>query len=189
MFNAIETGLRQWLEHGSNTCLPVDNSSPSLRTAIQQQNNIGWQNFAIGFLTQAWKDVLSHHRPIEKKNSNHEANELWGQTCLQAIFHFDMAVWTIRNEQHVGGTPEEQEKRYKTVLLDEVQYTYDQFGQLPTALQYLTRTTIKKWRKANSNTILSWLQQARPILVKVTRERLIQKLSGHQDIRDHFSAR
>jgi hypothetical protein len=188
ILQVIHDGVRGWIELGHRKLLTPENIHPDLIEAIRQQNLIGWNKFILGFLAKGWESAINQLSPAtEKQKSSADFATIWAPRCIHATLTFCIDVWKTRNEQHVGGTPEEQENRLAATLQTEVSMMYEQLGDLPTTLQYLKRETLEWWKQTNSTTKQTWLIQVTPILHKLKKDRLDQRLSGHQDLRDFFA--
>ena len=105
--NCMYAGLRSWIENKDPP--PFHQIEPQgsalLRTAYEEQTNLGWNQVSRGYLSIRWKyliqiDILARKTSGRKKvKYKNRTPDSWGASLLQTLWNNILHMWDSRNAQ------------------------------------------------------------------------------------------
>jgi len=123
--------------------------------AFQEQNGIGWQNLARGFVSKSWKGVqYEYYRKIKWKDIH--AVDKWSRMIITTILEFHRTMWGLRCKLVAEEKTETYEARQRLDILRIYQYLKQTPQELPdTAHHYLDKEE-SFFHNSPLDTILMW---------------------------------
>jgi hypothetical protein len=159
---------------------------PSIESAIEYQNSIGWNNFLHGFVSKSWITAYSKFQYELKRHSNvniYNHSKIWMTKLQQATLQFSIDVWLNRNKHVHGFTNEVISNKYKNELLNKITYFYEVLSEYPKH-QHLLQTPLNEWPNAIVPDMTSWLTQAKTVMKNINKQR--HAIAPRGDIRAFF---
>jgi hypothetical protein len=183
----FDTAIQSWITKGRITYTTNETRlPPSIESAIEHQNSIGWNNFLHGFISKSWLTTYSifHYELQGTSNVNKcSHSKTWMNKLQHATLKFSIEVWLNRNQHVYGLTNEEISSNYKKELLTKISYYYDVLSEYPKH-QHLMQTQLTDWGNASVPIMTAWLSQAKTVIKKINKQRHVTAPRG--DIRAFF---
>jgi hypothetical protein len=86
--------------------------------AYKQQTTLGWNHFVRGRMNIEWGDITNNHLATKP---NHSFNaEHWGAKLIAIHWKHMLELWSIRNQEVHGETPEQTEEINRTTMIAEI---------------------------------------------------------------------
>jgi hypothetical protein len=156
IISALLTNLRKWRKSGG--IFGHHYYDKPIRTAIKEQNKIGWDHFMLGRISQQWKTIQGQ---FYKRLNLKKTGGTWACELIKEIWRIHWTIWNQRNEtlhatgnHNVLGT-----KEYEKEIKKEIQEGYAFL--LPNEkylLKGITMGTVRKW---SANKKDKWLRTVR----------------------------
>lgn len=164
MANVIINALRAWMKSSPIAPLPWQHPhSTTLQKATKRaytaQSRIGWDQFFCGRLSKYWRlPLIIYHR--ERRPITHATPTIWLSKTIKAMWDLFTAMWTQRNMDFHGGTPEAIRDKALTATRTTVQRVYTQSqGNISQhqsrILHRLPVIEILKWTKSHLDAYLA----------------------------------
>jgi ribonuclease HI len=123
--------VKAWLENRRNPNIRtmVDNPSLTLIQAVQDQNQLGWDQFISGRISINWEklyayDIATMDRPERKNTPEH-----WGKVIISTTHKFIVNSWKTRNDREYNNEDTESETTAKKKLIRKIIWTINQIGE------------------------------------------------------------
>ena len=184
VYYLIKEGVTRWLDGEDSPYLPMEADWPakftdSLRTAIDDQNNIGWQQAIKGYLSVEWKHLLE----IALYN-NDQAQEGRGphhiRLILKAIFTATRALWISRNGA-LHGEQTASMDRIRSAETAEITEYHQQTDAILIGDRHYCNQPLDTLLRKNPTTRRRWLRYMR-----MARHRFIENSRGQTRITSFF---
>jgi hypothetical protein len=125
----------------------------------EQQSNIGWKHFARGRWTIEWGTLINSHLA---KQSHHKFNaEHWGSKLLGITWKHILSLWTIRNNEVKGETPEKAEQIQRKTMIDEILHIRSTLTNLSIEDSELVNRDVASLRATTLSSLSTYLYGAR----------------------------
>lgn len=163
----IMTAVTSWLND-----LPIPNiqqidssASPQLRKAYTSQNEIGWDNFLRGKLSQHWETVLTNHIGPNGKKGTQATSEQWAVQLVCLLWQGVLSLWEARNQEKHGDDLQSQVKQEKYHLLQEAQSIQNlcQGGAVSDSNQWFNKTA-QELEQYSVFSLKAWVRNARTMI-------------------------
>ena len=154
--NAIVHNLRKWRKSGG--LFGHHYQEPSIRKALQEQKDIGWDHFMLGRISQRWSTLQEKYY---KRQKLRKTGDKWAEELIKEIWRIHCAIWNRRNEilhgtgnHKVLGT-----KDFHKEIKEQLDEGYDLL--LPTEHYLFRGINMKIVRKWTANKKDKWLRTVR----------------------------
>jgi hypothetical protein len=154
--NAIVHNLRKWRKSGG--LFGHHYQEPSIRKALQEQKDIGWDHFMLGRISQRWSTLQEKYY---KRQKLRKTGDKWAEELIKEIWRIHCAIWNRRNEilhgtgnHKVLGT-----KDFHKEIKEQLDEGYDLL--LPTEHYLFRGINMKIARKWTANKKDKWLRTVR----------------------------
>lgn len=159
----IVGGVRSWVQTGeSSFSIPIHNypthMHEAIKTAIKQQNDIGWGNVLRGFFSKAWHDVSMLSYESTTLNQTEGYNMM--RRLIQAVHTYTVDLWKARNEK-LHDRENEEMKRIRSDNIAKICETYSQVQKLHFDDRYLCDQPLENILGSSVSTQRRWLRRVR----------------------------
>ena len=113
--DTIATILTEYLDSGKVT---IEKYHQRFHAAITSQQQIGFDHFFLGKLSQKWLDLHLPHLPPDP---SHSKRYTWGQHIIETTLKKMIDLWGIRNKEVHGNDDNEIEEIKKRRVVQELQ--------------------------------------------------------------------
>ncbi len=118
-WTTLHRGLTRWLEGDSKdqaNCFPKthipEQLYKKLQLALEDQDNIGWEQGLRGYLSRQWLDAQQIEFP---KSQLHALRRQWLKPVIKALWQFHDEMWTARNKILHDNSPQAQQIRESSI--------------------------------------------------------------------------
>jgi hypothetical protein len=153
-------GLFSWLETGRYQPISIapETTDKSHLYALRQQNKIGWQHFARGWMTIEWGYQLNWH----SKQAIHKINaEQWGASILVINWKYILKIWNQRNDEVHGTSPEQTERFRQKSMIEEIQYIQSGRHNILFDIRNLINHSLEDLKKLSIKSLEAYLYGAK----------------------------
>ena len=102
-----------------------DAFSTAVHLAVQNQNDIGWENFIVGRISKCWGEAQEIYYRFRKMDRKH-SGATWATKMVQIMWGYAEDIWLQRNECTYGVGVEALHKQRKE-LRPKVMALYDDY--------------------------------------------------------------
>ena len=106
MYEGIISHFIKGLSNSSNECNKQLHSTltEKLHQTIQDQTQIGWDEYRHGSLAKGWAEVQLQYERSTKTKTNSDWNTMFTKTVIQYVYD----TWKFRNEKRHGTVKKEE---------------------------------------------------------------------------------
>ena len=127
----------------------------SFHIAYSQQSQIGWSNFARGFMSKAWKSIqFDYYRQNQCKDIF--AVDKWARMVLQAILEHNRTMWTTRCDIMSERKSATYEMRQHADISQLFSYLKENPNELPSHAHHYLDEHISFFERAPFDNVLMW---------------------------------
>jgi hypothetical protein len=156
----IITYLRNWLNGNPqpNIRTLAPEASFTLRRAVTEQNQIGWDHWFRGRLSVTWGVLYNHDLLVANHGMRNQTAESWARQLVEITWSFVLRNWTIRNElEH--DTHGDVDLNRRTRLINKIMWSKGKIANFPNNyLRRLTQDQIQELPFANLKMMDSQIQ-------------------------------
>jgi hypothetical protein len=167
--------VKNWLEPGHQTAYVEIH--PLQIKAIEQQTSIGWHQFVWGRIVITWGEIINNH--LEANEIQSITAEEWGTKLIQINWQYIPQLWAAHNEAVHGSTNEDQNKKKKYDMMEELRYIQSKHGDIPSNINWFINATETQMERMHNNHMVSYIAGKRilanTIEIKEQRVRDIKK--------------
>ena len=152
IISAIISNLRKWRKSGGIFGHHYDKPTEK---ALKEQNEIGWDHFMLGRISQQWKTLQEKYY---KRLNLRKTGDTWARELIKEIWSLHWTIWNQRNEtlHNTGNHKVLGTKEYEREIQKELTEGYAFL--LPNEKYLLKGITMGKVRKWSANKKEKWLR-------------------------------
>jgi ribonuclease HI len=156
----IITYLRNWLNGNPqpNIRTLAPEASFTLRRAVTEQNQIGWDHWFRGRLSVTWGVLYNHDLLVANHGMRNQTAESWARQLVEITWSFVLRNWTIRNELE-DDTHGNADLNRRNRLINKIMWSKGKIVNFPNNyLRRLTQDQIQELPLANLKMMDSQIQ-------------------------------
>ncbi|GFH56253.1 hypothetical protein CTEN210_12729 [Chaetoceros tenuissimus] len=160
----ILLGLRSVLCHGNPIVFCGESVQEELAfEAFCDQEEIGWNHFLLGNLSNKWKAAMeSHYAQLaaasDEKLPQHLSAKVWTKKLLCHVLHISLNRWQIRNECHHALKEDSDYRAARENLLDKLEVIFAKRHPSIQAFRTLFTHTYHSLASLPNSGIRNWLK-------------------------------
>jgi hypothetical protein len=164
LIEAIVAGIHCWTYDTEYDL--TEESNPLLfdyqhTVLLQQQQQIGWDNFMKGYLSKKWRYIQGSYYKFRKLNKRKYHKDRWILQLLILLQQYRHDLWMLRNASLHGGFDKLHGTLLKTRLLDEVKYYYSRNRDgLSLSDKDMFKLPLAYRRKQGNQQLMLWVKRA-----------------------------
>ena len=146
-----------------------------LFTAIQQQDDIGWNKMLCGFISRQWRECMDNYYKATGQHTVTKNGERWAVKMLTILHDYCMNLWEVRNSFLHGGKTKAKRSQRHEYLVRQVKQQYQRYrGHLPWKYRSLFNLPIEQRCKQGPTQLEIWILRTTIILNKYDEEKGLQ---------------
>jgi hypothetical protein len=100
----IIANVRAWVTNTRPPALRTiaPDAAPLLRTALKEQNQIGWDHWFKGRISNKWAELYIQNLMLHEHPTRNASIERWGAKIIKLTFHYVLDAWQTRNDIEHG---------------------------------------------------------------------------------------
>jgi hypothetical protein len=180
--------IEQWLHNPTGTpsandvacptLAPYDTLLPNhmmdtLREAITEQTEIGWENLFRGFISSKWRDMASQHMLNPEATPNKADGNLRSGTIIQRLQGYIQLIWKGRNDA-LHKCNKDDETKFLSLESAEIRHYFKQPHLLPVQDQHYCQGNVLKILQSRPSIRRRWLMRVRRARAALLKDQLRQ---------------
>jgi hypothetical protein len=142
----------------------IPEASPTLKKAVAEQSEMGWEHWFKGRLTMEWATLYNHDLKSTNHGMQNQTAETWGKKIVSMTYDFVLGVWTTRNESE-HNTEGDQFKNQKDKLVDKIMWNKSKVVNFPSSyLNGITKEQIQDLPLGNLKMLDSQIQTLKRVM-------------------------
>jgi hypothetical protein len=159
-----------------------------INKAIDDQNEIGWDNFIRGRLSNRWESIQSQRYTATKAKEKHRDPTIWATSLITTMWEGLIKTWESRNEDQHGRDETTKASKERASLKRRLATIYELQPQLESEDRRFFKLHEEEWDERTNKEMIEWLTIAEPLTNEgITRAR--SKVRNQSRITSYFERR
>ena len=161
MTSVLLQGIKSWIHPLTTPAFPWhthtnDHYLQLLQQAHMDQSSIGWDNLLRGRIATKWLISHDHYTHLRRLPHCYSSSRI-SSSLVQALWDISTTLWTHRNTDIYGSTPQEAHHKQRQLLLPKIHQAYATQTQFSDSDQkMLFSTPLDEHLKLNTDSLLKW---------------------------------
>ena len=162
-------GLQAFLD---NTDLAMQPYDPTYHDLVEEQNEIGWDNFMKGRWSKHWTQMQDDYLSDTKLKTNKNNGTAWATNMVSTLWTDWFQLWTMRNEDRHGKDKTAQAQAKREQVIREVSFLYQMSGDVQRKDMDVFDTDLETMIQSSTANMFAWKSNWEKIITaSVQRER------------------
>ena len=131
---------------------------------IAEQNEIGWDNFMKGRISNEWITKQQQHLQSKELITTRNNGTTWATTIISTIWTDWIKLWEMRNEDRHGKDKTAQAKAERETIIRQVLALYEKACDIHQDDVAIFNIPIEEMAKRETANIFSWMQIWEPLI-------------------------